>query len=104
MKIFRNPDVLWREEDEHRAEAFVGLSQGDDVSEIGTSVLFSDGIMLSLNILGTEIWKQCDGKTLEELSTALLDQFEVEPEVLRKDMMDFLAELKGKDFVRFEDQ
>jgi GeoRSP system PqqD family protein len=104
MKIFRNPDVLWREEDEPRAEAFVGLSQGDDVSEIGTSVLFSDGIMLSLNILGTEIWKQCDGKTLEELSTALLDQFEVEPEVLRKDMMDFLAELKEKDFVRFEDQ
>lgn len=104
MKIFRNPDVLWREEDESKAEVFEGFSHGDDVSEIGTSVLFSDGIMLSLNILGTEIWKQCDGKTLEELSNALLDQFEVEPDVLRKDMIAFLAELKEKDFVRYEDR
>ena len=103
MKIFRNPDVLWREEDEPRAEAFEGLSQGDDVTGIGTSVLFSDGIMLSLNILGTEIWKQCEGKTLDELAAELLDQFEVEPEVLREDIMDFLSELEEKGFLRYED-
>ena len=103
MKIFRNPDVLWREEDEPREEALGGLSQGEDVSEIGTSVLFSDGIMLSLNIFGTEIWKQCDGKTLEELTAVLLTEFEVDPDVLKEDIKDFLAELEEKGFLKYED-
>ena len=103
MKIFRNPDVLWREEADPRAEAYNALAQGEDVSDLGTSVLFSDGMMLSLNVLGTEIWKQCDGKTLEEIVSALLEQFEVESEVLRRDVIDFLGELKEKGFVRYED-
>jgi pyrroloquinoline quinone biosynthesis protein D len=103
MRIYRNPDVLWREEDEPRAEAYDGLSKGDDVSEIGTSVLFSDGIMVSLNILGTEIWKQCEGKTLEEIVSALTEQFDVAPEVLREDTVDFLKELEEKGFLRYED-
>jgi pyrroloquinoline quinone biosynthesis protein D len=102
MRIYRNPDILWREEDEPRAEAYDGLSKGDDVSEIGTSVLFSDGIMVSLNILGTEIWKQCEGKTLEEIVSALTERFDVAPEVLREDTVGFLKELEEKGFLRYE--
>ena len=103
MKVFRNPDVLWREEDENKAQAYEELAKGEDVEEIGTSVLFSDGIMLSLNIIGTEIWKQCDGRSVDEIIADLIDRFEADPEVLREDATAFLSELEQKGFIRYED-
>jgi len=103
MKIYRNDEVLWREEDETRVQAYEGLAQGDDVSDMGTSVLFSDGIMMSLNILGTEIWKRCDGRGVEEIVSELTEQFDVEPGVLKEDTLAFLAELEQKGFIRYED-
>jgi len=104
MKVFRNPDILWREEDDSRAEALDGLAKGDDVTDVGTSVLFSDGIMLSLNMLGTEIWKRCDGRPLDDILSELTALFDVEPAVLREDALAFLAELAEKDFIRYEDR
>ncbi len=104
MKIFRNPDILWREEDDSRAEAMQGLAKGDDVTDVGTAVLFSDGVMLSLNILGAEIWKRCDGRTLDEIVSDLTGQFDVESEILRKDALAFLSELEEKGFIRYEDK
>jgi pyrroloquinoline quinone biosynthesis protein D len=103
MKIFRNEEVLWREEDESKTQAYEGLSKGEDVEGIGTSVLFSDGLMLSLNVLGTEIWKRCDGRTLDDILAELLVLFDVGPEVLKKDALEFLSELKEKGFVRYEE-
>ena len=102
MRIYRNQDVLWRDEDDQRKRAFERLSMGENVEDMGTSILFSDGMMLSLNLLGTEIWKQCDGKTAEEIISGLLDQFEVDEEVLRQDTMNFLNELSQKGFIRYE--
>lgn len=104
MKIYRNPDVLWREEDESRAEAMDGLTKGDDVAEVGTSVLFSDGLMVSLNILGTEVWKRCDGKSIDDIVSDLLEVFDVEPGVLKEDIKEFLSELAERDFIRYEDR
>ncbi len=103
MKVFRNPDILWREEDDSKAEALDLLSKGEDASDVGTSVLFSDGIMLSLNILGTEIWKQCDGKSVDEIVSGLTAQFDVEPDVLKKDALQFLSELAAKGFIRYDE-
>lgn len=103
MKIIRNPEVLWREEDESKAQALDGLAKGEDVGDVGTSVLFSDGIMMSLNLLGTEIWKQCDRKTVDELVSGLIDQFDVAADVLKSDVTAFLAELAEKGFISYED-
>lgn len=102
MKVYRNPDILWREEDESKAQAMEGLARGEDITDVGTSVLFSDGVMMSLNVLGTEIWKLCDGRTVEEIVSELAGQFEVEPDVLKKDVQEFLSELAEKDFIRYE--
>ncbi|HAM49448.1 MAG TPA: GeoRSP system PqqD family peptide chaperone [Nitrospiraceae bacterium] len=103
MKIFRSDEVLWREEDEPKAQAYEGLSRGEDVADMGTSVLFSDGIMLSLNVLGTEIWKRCDGRSMDEILADLLLQFDVDPDVLREDSLAFLSELQQKGFIRYEE-
>ncbi len=104
MRVFRNPDILWREEDESKAQAIEALAKGGDAAELGTSVLFSDGVMMSLNVLGTEIWKRCDGRTVEEIVSELTEQFDVAPEVLKEDSQAFLSELAEKDFIRYEDR
>ena len=75
--VYRNPDVMWREEDESREQAYAGLEQGDDVAEVGTAVLFSDGMMLAVNVLGTEVWKLCDGRSVDAIVAELLQQFDV---------------------------
>lgn len=103
MKVFRNPEILWREEDDSRAAAMESLAKGDDVVDVGTCVLFSDGIMLSLNILGTEIWKRCDGRSVDEIVSELTMEFDVEPAVLREDALAFLSELEQKGFIRYEE-
>lgn len=100
-KIQRNPDVLWREEDESRDQALAGLEQGEDVAELGTVLLYHNGQMVSLNILGAEIWKLCDGRTQEEIVTELLALFEVGEEELRADVTAFLTELAEKGFILY---
>lgn len=102
MKVYRNPDIMWREEDDYKLKAMEGLEKGDDTGEIGTSVLYSGGEMLSLNILGTEIWKRCDGTTVDEIVTELTEIFDVEYEVMKTDAMAFMNELKEKGYLKYE--
>ena len=101
-KIYRNPDVMWREEDESREQANEALEKGEDAENIGTSLLFSDGMMVTLNLLGTEIWKMCDGRDVDEIVAELLPQFDVDADVLKNDVAGFFEELAGKGFIRYE--
>ncbi len=102
MKIFRNPDAQWREEDLYREQAYKGLDQGDDVAEIGTSIILYSGKIHSLNILGTEIWKLCDGKTVGEIISELQKSFDVDEAVLKEDVNEFLATMKGEGLINEE--
>ena len=101
-KIRRNPDVMWREEDEALAGVQDSLARGDDVDDVGTAVLFSGGTMLSINFLGLEIWKLCDNRSFDEVVQELINQFEVEENVLREDVQAFLNELALKGFIIYE--
>jgi pyrroloquinoline quinone biosynthesis protein D len=100
-RIVRNPDILWREEDEAIEEATALLEEGKDAAEIGTAILFSDGTMVTLNLLGTEIWKRCEGLTEEELVAELIEEFEVEADILRHDVSAFLNELAEKRYISY---
>ena len=93
-KIYRNPDVLWREE---TVSATDPLTPGEAVA----GILFADGQMLSLNELGMEIWQQCEGRTALEIVAYLLAEFEVTEEVVRRDVAEFLADLARKGFIRY---
>lgn len=99
--IQRNPDVMWREEADALAAAEAGLERGEDVGELGTAILFLGGAMLSINILGMEIWKLCDGRDADGIVTALLREFDVEEELLRSDVLDFLDELRTRGFITY---
>jgi len=100
-RIVRNPEVLWREEDDAAAEAAQLLEQGKDAAEIGTAILFADGTMVTLNLLGTEIWKRCEGLTEDEIVAGLLAEFDVEPDILRSDVSAFLHELAEKRYISY---
>lgn len=100
-RIERNPDILWREEDEAAEEAAALLARGEDAAEVGTAILFADGTMVTLNILGTEIWKICDGLTDNEIIAQLLQEFDVEESVLRADVTAFLQELAEKRYIKY---
>jgi GeoRSP system PqqD family protein len=102
-RIYRNPDVMWREEDDALLDARQALERGEDAGEIGTAVLFSGGAMLSINYLGMEIWKLCDGRSVDGIVSELLSRYEVEEEVLREDVAAFLDELSAKGFIRHEE-
>ena len=99
--IQRNPNVMWREEVDALAEAKAGLDRGDDVGDVGTAVLFSGGAMLSINFLGTEIWKLCDGRSIDKILEELLEQFDVEEDILRSDVQAFLDDLTKKGFITY---
>lgn len=100
-RIQRNPDILWREEDDAVEEANALLQSGGEADEIGTAILFSDGTMVTLNILGTEIWKRCEGMTEDEIVAELLHEFDVEESVLRSDVAAFLNELEEKRYINY---
>lgn len=102
-QIHRNPNVMWREEDDALAEVRSALDRGEEMEDVGTAVLFSGGTMLSVNFLGMEIWKLCDGNSVDGIVATLLPQFEVEAEVLRADVQAFLDELADKGFITYEE-
>jgi pyrroloquinoline quinone biosynthesis protein D len=101
LTIRRNPDVMWREEDDALAEARSAQESGVDFGDIGTAVLFSGGNMLSVNVLGMEIWKLCDGRDLDGIVSELIKEFDVEEALLRTDVAAFIAELATKGFVTY---
>lgn len=90
---------MWREEEASKEQVSKGLETGEDVADIGTSIILSSGKMHAFNVLATEIWKLCDGKTLEEIVAALGEGFDVERVVLEKDVSAFLNELKELDLI-----
>lgn len=101
MQIRRNPDVMWRVEQEALEEAVNGLATGADVEDIGTGILFSGGTLLSVNYLGMEIWKLCNGLSPDEIITELLQQVDVDEDLLRRDVQEFLDELARKGFISY---
>jgi hypothetical protein len=55
-----------------------------------------DSTLFTLNPVGTVIWQAADGKTsLDEITTKLCAEFEVEPAEALKDVESFVDELTG---------
>lgn len=101
-KIFHNPNVMWREEPDALESERNALERGENAGEKGTSVLFSGGTMLSLNIVGTEIWRVCDGRDMNEVVAMLMENFDVPEDQLRPDVASFLEDLAEKGFITYE--
>jgi len=54
-----------------------------------------------LNEIGTDIWQAMQEKRfLQNVYESLLEQYEVEPEVLEKDLLDFVKKLQESGLVK----
>lgn len=56
---------------------------------------------IGLDTIGCDIWQLLqDGKTLQETQDALLEMYDVEPEVLSRDFLDFVGKLEESGLVK----
>ena len=66
---------------------------------IGEFALHRSGVF-AITEIGAEIWEMLqNGKDIPEITTALLEIYDVEKEVLEKDMDDFLQMLRENDLI-----
>ncbi len=60
----------------------------------------SSGVYFGLSPVASRFWKLLgQGSTRPEIEAALLEEFEVEPEILRADLDSLLADLEGKKLI-----
>lgn len=105
-KIKRNPEIVWREEEEMKTRVQEMLKQTgktEEAGETGTVTLVCSGTMHQLNLLGGEIWKLCDGtRTEKEIGEELLKTFDAERSVLLRDLKKFILDLQNKKWLSYE--
>ena len=101
--IRRNPDVVWREEEEAREEVISAMERGEDASGEGTVLLIVSGMMHQLNILGGEIWKLLDGVPEDEVVDELANIFEVDRDTLASDVRAFLMDIASRGWISYDE-
>lgn len=74
------------------------------LSDEAIVVNFQNSFFYNLNPLGTFIWERCDGQhSLEEIVTALVDEYEVTPEEAGKDCQEFIDSLVEQGLLQWSD-
>jgi len=102
--IIRNPEVVWREEENVRDEIIAASERGEDASAEGAMLLIVAGMMHQLNLLGSEVWKLLDGTRDEEtVVEELYEIFDVEKETLAADVHGFLTDIAGRGWITYDE-
>lgn len=83
LRIQRDPRVLWRAFDE----------------EIALIAPWASSVH-TLTHVGARCWELADGRTFQQIMDVLLEEFDVDPEVLRKDLEEFLDELAKRNLLQ----
>jgi hypothetical protein len=85
MRFKRHPDVAFR-----------------TIAGQAVIVVPATQAMHTLNEVGTFVWERCEGKTAEELVSAIVAEFEVDQATARRDLEAFAEELSGKRMLQVE--
>ncbi len=94
MKLFRNPDIVWRVEKRRQQAVIDRLEAGEEIADEGTVILLISGMMHQLNLLGGYIWNLCDGtRSVEQIVSELQKEFDVDKTVLQQDVQEFVDDL-----------
>jgi hypothetical protein len=84
--LHHSPDVAWR-----RIDGLVAIISLD-----------ANRVRL-LNRVGSFLWERCDGRTHGELVDDTCAQFTVDAEVARRDIADFVDDLRGRGLITVHD-
>jgi pyrroloquinoline quinone biosynthesis protein D len=74
--------------------------QTDSVT--GESVLLYPEGIIELNETAHEILSRCDGRTLDEIIQALVEEYDADPDALAVDVREMLADLQRRKLIEFE--
>lgn len=79
------------------ATAVFGIARGVKASRHENGIVFlhsSKGTVFSANGVGASIWQGvCDGRSVDEISSAIIRQFDAPPDSVRRDTASFIASL-----------
>jgi len=93
----RNPEVVWRDEPDQKAEILAALERGEEVADRGWVILVDGGEMVELNLLAGEIWCLLDGsRDLEAVVSRLADGFDAPREEIREDVEALAADFQRR--------
>lgn len=81
--IERDPRVVWRAFDEEIAIIAPWAGQVHTLTEVAA-----------------RFWQLADGRTLQEIMDVLLDEFEVQPDILRRDLDELIEQLDERKLLR----
>lgn len=83
----KNPDMVWR-----------------DLEGEGVLLNPVDGKYFGLNAVGLSMWNKIDARrTLEEIVSLLLEEYEVERPVLEKDIVELAGRMAAGGLITFTD-
>lgn len=103
MKPKRNPEIQWRLEKGVYEVAVEKAKMGEEYEDIGVLTLMVGTSIHQLNLVGAEVWLRINGinrvdNVVEEISGI----FEVEPEEIRGDVVDFLNSIQERGWITIE--
>ena len=99
----RNPDIVWRVEKRRQQAVLDRLEAGEEIEDEGTVILLISGMMHQLNLLGGMIWTLCDGsRSVDQLVSELLTEFDVDAETLKADVLEFIEDLHERGWLSYD--
>ena len=102
-RLYRNPDIVWRVEKRRQQAVLDRLEQGEEIEDEGTVILLISGMMHQLNLLGGMIWSLCDdGCDVDQLVAELQKEFDVESDILRADVLEFVDDLIERGWLSYD--
>ena len=76
-------------------------------SDLGEEVVIlnlKDGVYYGLDAVGARVWDLIqEARAVREIRDALLDEYDVEPELCERDLLTLLEELAARDLVEVRD-
>lgn len=91
-KLSRNPDLVWRDEPDRKAEILEALEKGGDAGEEGWVIIVDGGQIHQLNLLAGDIWLLCDGTRDEaEIAGELIQVYDAPIGEIVEDVTEFTA-------------
>jgi pyrroloquinoline quinone biosynthesis protein D len=58
-------------------------------------VVIDEKKLHTLNEVGTRVWELCDGRSLDAIAAAIVDEFEVDVQTALRDVQRFVGELRA---------
>lgn len=102
-KPLRNPEAIWRYNEEREQEIVKGLTNGEEVDDSRVVVVSLKGKLYNFSLIAAKIWNLCDGKmSIRDISKELSKIFDADPQIILEDVVEFVLENQERNLLLVE--